>query len=277
MANKAKNEANSAEGIPLQAAIRRPKICFERIIPDELDLEQHVRRVLRTELMPGAAGARTLNPEDAAHRARMALIISKKWAPGFPLRCRFLDGTAKMRNKVRKLSKEWETQANVKLKFVAIGHAEVRISFYADAGSWSAVGRDALNTAYFPLHQPTMNFGWVRDDSDSVEDRAVVLHEFGHALGCIHEHQAPTFDRKWNKFEVMRYFRGPPNYWDDDSIVQNVLAKYGVNGIKATVFDPKSIMLYAFDARLFSDGLGPTNENSQLSASDRKMIRAMYP
>jgi len=63
----------------------------------------------------------------------------------------------------------------------------VRISFCADHSSWSALGRDALNTGYFPLHQLTMNFGWVRDDSDPVEGRAVVLHEFGHALGCVHD------------------------------------------------------------------------------------------
>jgi hypothetical protein len=160
---------------------------------------------------------------------------------------------------------------------VTKGPEEVRISFFADAGSWSAVGRDALNAAYFPVHQPTMNFGWVRDDSDPVDDKRVILHEFGHALGCIHEHQAPTFDRKWNKAEVMKYFQGPPNFWDADAIQSNVLSKYSARGIKATRFDAKSIMLYAFDAELFSDGRGPTNENSQLSATDQTMIKQMYP
>jgi hypothetical protein len=36
-------------------------------------------------------------------------------------------------------------------------------------------------------------------------------------------------------------------------------------------------MLYAFDADLFSDGRGPTNENVQLSATDQGMIKQMYP
>jgi len=218
-----------------------------------------------------------LNADEIGHLARMAVITSKKWGPGFNLRCRFLDGSAKMQKKVRSLAKEWEKHANVTLKFVAKGPAQVRISFYADDGSWSAVGRDALNASYFPLHQPTMNFGWVRDDSDPVEDRAVILHEFGHALGCIHEHQSPTFDRKWDKDAVMKYFKGPPNYWDEEAIRDNVLIKYSPKGIKATRFDPKSIMLYSFDAELFSDGLGPTNENSQLSSTDRTMIKQMYP
>lgn len=276
MVQKRKSAAESPDGVPLQAAVRRAHICFERIIPDELDAEQHVRRALRGELIAAAGAGKKLNADEVGHLTRMAVITSKKWGSGFTVRCRFLDGSAKMQKKVRTLATEWEKHANVKLKFVAKGPAEVRISFYADDGSWSAVGRDALNTSYFPLHQPTMNFGWVRDDSDPVEDRAVILHEFGHALGCIHEHQAPTFDRKWNEASVMKYFKGPPNYWDEDAIRQNVLSKYSPKGIKATRFDPKSIMLYSFDAKLFSDGRGPTNENTQLSPTDRTMIKQMY-
>ena len=75
----------------------------------------------------------------------------------------------------------------------------------------------------------------------------------------------------------MKYFKGPPNYWDEDDIRQNVLMKYSPKGIKATQFDAKSIMLYSFDAQLFSDGRGPTNENSRLSPTDQTMIKKMYP
>lgn len=267
---------NNVADISSQTSEKPVRICFERIIPDDMDPERNVRRVLRNQMM-AVQGETELNAEDVAHLTRMAVIASKKWARAFVLRCRFLDGTAKMQKKVRTLAREWEKYANVKLKFVADGPAEIRISFYADAGSWSAVGRDALNSVYFPLHQPTMNFGWVRDNSDPVEDRAVILHEFGHALGCIHEHQAPTFDRKWNKTEVLKYFKGPPNYWSEAAINHNVLAKYSPNGVSATRFDPSSIMLYSFDARLFSDGKGPTNENSALSALDQSMIKKMYP
>lgn len=272
-----KKSAPADEGAPLQDVVRRPRICYERIIPDELDPERHVRRTLRGEMMANAGGARALKPGDVGHIVRMSLITSKKWGPGTTVRCRFLDGTPKMQKKVKAHCKEWAKVANVKIQFVTRDPAEVRISFYADDGSWSAVGRDALNRSYFPLHQPTMNFGWVRDDSDPVEDRAVVLHEFGHALGCVHEHQAPTFDRKWNEAAVMKYFKGPPNYWDEGAIRSNVLQKYSPRGMQSTEYDPKSIMLYAFDAELFSDGKGPTNENTGLSTTDRSMIKRMYP
>jgi len=254
---------------------KQVRICFERIIPDDLDPERPVRRVLREQM--AATSRRPLNAAEMAHIARMAVVNSKKWTKGSTLRCRFLDGTTKMRRKVEAIARQWEQYSNIKFKFVSFGIAQIRISFYADAGSWSAVGRDALNQMYFPLHQPTMNYGWLRDNSGDDEYSRVVLHEFGHALGCVHEHQSPTFNRKWNKPAVMKYFQGPPNFWPAAEIEHNVLAKYSQQGISATQYDPKSIMLYAFDGALFSDGLGPTNSNTKLSQSDVKMIKAMYP
>lgn len=253
------------------------KICFERIIPDELDPERMVRREMRRQMVDAAGGPGKLKADGVAHVARMAVINSKKWTPGATVRCRFLDGSTKMKKKVTAIAKEWEKYADIKLKFVTSGQAEIRVSFYADNGSWSAVGRDALNTSYFPLHQPTMNYGWLRDNTPDEEYHRVVTHEFGHALGCIHEHQQPKFDRKWDVAAVMKYFSGPPNYWSPDDIRSNVLDKYSPKGIAATAFDPKSIMLYSFDGKLFADGLGPTNENTTVSPTDITMIKSMYP
>lgn len=271
-ATKRKGATLVASFPPEQA---HPRICFERIIPDELDQERPARQALREYML--TSEKRKLNADEVAHVARMAVVRTKKWPAGTTLRCLFLDGSTTMKKKVRAYAQQWEKYANIKLKFVTKAPAEIRISFYADAGSWSAVGRDALNQAYFPLHQPTMNYGWLRDNTPDDEYSRVVLHEFGHALGCIHEHQTPTFNRKWDVKAVMKYFQGPPNYWSEDAIKHNVLQKYSPAGIAATVFDPKSIMLYSFDAALFADGLGPTNENSKCSPDDIKMIGTMYP
>jgi hypothetical protein len=136
---------------------RPVRICFERIIPDDLDPERMVRREMRRQMIDAAGGTGKLKADGVAHVTRMAVINSKKWPVGSTLRCRFMDGSAKMKKKVAAIAKEWEKYADLKLKFVPSGPAEIRISFYADAGSWSAVGRDALNTSYFPLHQPTMS------------------------------------------------------------------------------------------------------------------------
>src|SRR6266404_2168627 len=66
------------------------KICYERIIPEELDREQHARRAMRQ--MAIAAQGKPLNAAAAAAIARMAVVNSKKWEAGRILRCRFLDG-----------------------------------------------------------------------------------------------------------------------------------------------------------------------------------------
>jgi hypothetical protein len=99
-----------------------------------------------------------------------------------------------------------------------------------------------------------MNFGWLRDDTADDEYHRVVLHEFGHALGCIHEHEAPTFTRVWNKQAVYKAFSGPPNNWSKADIDSNILDKYSPKGMSCTEYDPKSIMLYAFPAELFPTG-----------------------
>jgi hypothetical protein len=181
------------------------KICFERIIPDDLDPERSVRRALREQM--AASARKPLSAVESAHIARMAVINSKKWQPGSTLKCRFLDGSPKMKKKTEAVAHQWEKHCDIKFKFISSGPAEIRISFFADDGSWSGVGRDALNRGYFPLHQPTMNYGWLRDDTDDVEYRRVVTHEFGHALGCIHEHESPKFTRNWNVEAVMKYFQ----------------------------------------------------------------------
>jgi len=70
----------------------------------------------------------------------------------------------------------------------------VDLFFASPGGSWSYIGTDATK---LPLESFTMNLGSV--------DRPTVLHEFGHALGLIHEHQSPFKGGfKWNREEVSR-------------------------------------------------------------------------
>src|SRR5262245_15816725 len=51
------------------------KICFERIIPDELDTERRLRHVVRDSLIANAG--RELNADETVHLARMAVIATK--------------------------------------------------------------------------------------------------------------------------------------------------------------------------------------------------------
>ena len=249
------------------------RICFDRPIPAEHKLE--AARLAASEnkrnepsLMLPAGVSR--NP------MKMALITGKRWANGRKLGVHFLDGTKKQRALTQTFANAWTKFANVTFDYEAGPQAEIRISFAADSGSWSAVGTDALVRAAFLLGKPTMNFGWLRDGTSETEWRRVVIHEFGHALGAIHEHQNPSGGIKWNLAEVYRTFSGPPNRWTRSQIDINVVQKYSLNQLNATKFDIRSIMLYAFPASLIIGG-GATPNNTDLSAGDKSFIAQMYP
>ena len=178
------------------------RICIDRVVPNEYQparaaAEEATLRVLEDVLAAAAPG--TLDASRIMPPARLAIINVKKWPKGRTLTCRFLDGSARQRRRVEEKARIWEKFANIKFKFVTSGSAEIRISFSADTGSWSALGTDALVERYFPRYQPTMNYGWLKDDTDDEEYERVVVHEFGHALGAIHEHQSPTATLKWKR------------------------------------------------------------------------------
>ena len=161
---------------------------------------------------------------------------------------------------------------NLKFEFVdAKGNyflpqdADIRITFNP-TGSYSMVGSQA---AALPKSQETMNFGWF--------DVATVLHEFGHALGLIHEHQNGIDDSntiKWNKPLLYSYTKDTQG-WSKQKTNKQIVMKYDKNQLNGSSFDPKSIMLYFFPPKLTTDHKG-TPQNLVLSPTDKQVIRDMY-
>ena len=90
-----------------------------------------------------------------------------------------------------------------------------------------------------------MNYGWLNDASSDDEISRVTLHEFGHALSAIHEHQSPAANIPWDRDAVYAYYGAPPNSWTKEQIDRNIFAKYSATVTNASAFDPESIMLYA--------------------------------
>jgi hypothetical protein len=226
------------------------KMCFDRLLPRDLIKPRNEELVS----MPNG-------------RVRAISPVRKQWVNGSTIRIRFLGGTAAQQKLVRDIAPEWTKHANLKFVFTEDARAEIRVSFDANDGAWSYVGTD---NSEIPLQAATLNLGW--------QDRAVILHEFGHMIGLAHEHQNPKGGLIWNEEIVIRDLEGPPNYWDEATIRHNVLDKYTADQILGTEFDPSSIMLYAFPDN-WTQNPGGTHENSSLSPMDIDFVKSaqMYP
>jgi hypothetical protein len=102
-----------------------------------------------------------------------------------------------------------------------------------------------------------------------------VLHEFGHAIGLLHEHYNPLAGIKWNKpvvYEELKRTQG----WDEDAIYYNLFQTVAMMYTNGTGYDKNSIMHYPVFARWTTDGFS-VDWNNYLSAADKTFIGQLYP
>ena len=203
----------------------------------------------------------------------VAALRTKMWTVGQVLRVKFMDSLSNtLRLRIEKAAREWELYANVRLQFVRRGKAEIRIGLNPREGSWSYMGRDAL---YLDSLSKTMNFGWFTDRTPDYEIRRTTLHEFGHALGLIHEHQNPLQNIQWNVEKVYTYYAQTQG-WSRQDVDQNLFRKYSSSQTQFCRYDPLSIMHYSVPKQLTLDGF-EVRWNFQLSVEDKSFIGRMYP
>jgi len=210
----------------------------------------------------------------AFQRQPLAAINDKMWTAGESLKVGFdiAGGNINMILKAQFYAKEWERIANIKLEFVPnMSDAVIRAGIMPGK-SYSQIGRDAL---LIPANITTMNLGWL-NSTDEAAIKAMVLHEFGHALGFIHEHQSPAATIPWDKEKVYAYYALPPNSWSKENVDQNVFAKMAVSSTNYSSYDPLSIMHYSIPPELTIDGSG-TPFNLNYSATDRQYAALVYP
>ena len=222
--------------------MRMPRCCLYRLHPPIEVIDQRKLRQLR------AAGEQKYF-----------------WNVGQTIQIKFLGGTQDQHAKVKKWASEWLQYANVKFDWVESGFSHIRITFDELDGAWSYLGivAEVIND-----NEPTMNLGWL--------DKATVLHEFGHMLGLIHEHQNPLNGIQWNFAAIKADLGGPPNFWDDATIHYNITEQYADGDIIGTNVDATSIMMYPIPASWTLDGFS-ADFNEGLSKEDKGFIGFIYP
>jgi hypothetical protein len=259
-----------SQGKPRVCASMMPHISTEK-------LKQHLSK----SMSPSRVGKMN------AIKARAAFQKSLLWPIGKKLRISFLKDKhlrnsgydskkakfvqniimTKLAPHVPGLSFEWDVVPEM--------NADIRITFNSDWGAYSVIGRGNSGSP------ETMNLGWLDDDRDADFPEAkgqgtVVIHEFGHALGMIHEHTRQDAALPWNCKEIYDELSGPPNNWDKATINSNVFEPTSMSQLFASKYDPKSIMHYYFPPQFFSE---PVNlpQNVRLSCLDVCLLRRMYP
>lgn len=195
------------------------------------------------------------------------------WKPKTDLRVRFLDGAPEWHERVMTSASDWTAGAALSFTVVTAGDADIRVTF-SGAGNWSALGTMARETAMFPPGEPTMCLAEVPGAPPERVAR-LARHEFGHAIGLIHEHSSPAAGLDWNRPAILAALAGPPNFWSPDEVADNVFARYRASTTQFTAFDPHSVMLYAFPPSWTVDGL-TFPENTELSTQDRAFVREIY-
>lgn len=196
--------------------------------------------------------------------------FNNKWTPGTTIKVSFLDGTDWQKEKVEQYAPVWSRYANVTFNFLTAGTGDVRISF-DKKGSYSYIGTDAKNRQ---SSEETMNLGWIDNNKTEGQLKSVILHEFGHTLGLLHEHMNPMSNIKWNKPVVYAYYLQYDG-WDKDMVDKQVFDRYSVTMTNKS-YDPKSIMHYPIPASFTEDGYS-VGENYDLSENDKKLIAELYP
>jgi serralysin len=208
------------------------------------------------------------NPENRSP-FEATLLRSRRWRPGRTLHVAFLEGPPILQQKVASYAQQWCQYANITFLFDHHPEAEIRITFQpGKTGTWSDIGTDAL---HIPTDQPTMNYSQLTADSPDEAFSYYVLHEFGHVLGLLHEHQSPEVDIQWNKAAVKKYYAGYSDLW----LETNIFTRYKRSQTRSSTFDPYSIMLYHIPKELTLNGF-ETQINTTLSKADKRFIQQWY-
>ncbi len=157
-------------------------------------------------------------------------------------------------------------------------NSDVRIMFIKELGAWSELGTECLKT---PKYEATMNLGWIDSETDYDDiifkgTGIVVIHEFGHMLGMIHEHSREDATIVWNKEFVIQKLGGPPNNWTPEDVNNQIFNTVKISQFNGSEYDPNSAMHYFFPDDFFENDPN-LQKVKNLSCLDKLWINKQYP
>ncbi|MCU0404789.1 MAG: M12 family metallopeptidase [Chitinophagaceae bacterium] len=192
------------------------------------------------------------------------------WDVGQQIQVRFLNGTPEQQAKVMELAKQWEQYANIKFIQVFAEPSNIRVEFSDSDENYSLLGSDANQGD--PTEHTMHLFSGLFNDPTRL--KRTVVHEFGHALGFMHEHSSPITGINWNKDTMYKFYA---KYgWDQDMVDAQVFKVYEERYTNGTKYDPKSIMHYPIPSWQTTNGFS-VGWNTDISEGDKQLAALLYP
>jgi hypothetical protein len=274
---------------------------------------------LRSRLLHRERSLTRVHPGPALSNRRWVIRRLGRWAPGKTVKVAFRGGAKELRGRIERAAVEWTKYGNLKLSFRSgrtfrewtpsdrTFKGDIRIGFVGgvNGGYWSLIGEDSIDTSIVAPGEASMNFEGFPQDLP--EDWAgTVLHEFGHAFGFEHEHQAPhdgceddfrweddpgykpttdqygqyVIDENGRRPGIYTQLGGPPNEWDKATVDHNLRDIKNSRAYMQSQFDPSSIMKYFFEDWMFKLGARSpcfSPQANELSDVDKQGMAGAYP